>query len=194
MNKSQTPPKSDKAQERLSIVVKIAHRLFASRGYEDVGIREIAKEGGISPMQVYRLGVDKADLLAEVILLVNQKIIEGIQPFTGSSQSSVMNFIEGYLLDLYKQDIEIKSIRQEGAAFGWKWSEKYEALIIEQLMQILKPIADALAHDQYDEIDARCYAIWSLYYVGYRNAVMNNADAQACLEAIQPSLAICLKH
>ena len=63
MNKSQTPPKSDKAQERLSIVVKIAHRLFASRGYEDVGIREIAKEAGISPMQVYRLGVDKADLL-----------------------------------------------------------------------------------------------------------------------------------
>jgi AcrR family transcriptional regulator len=156
-------------------------------------VREIAKGAGISPMQVYRLGVDKHDLLAEVILIVNQEMIAKIKSFDGTSYTSALDFIEKYLLDLYQQDIEIKSIRKEGAAFGWKWSEKYEALIIEQLMQILKPIADALAHFEYDEIEARCYAIWSLYYVGYRNAVMNNAVANACIEAIKPSLAICLK-
>ena len=188
------PLKSEKAQERLALVIKIAHQLFASRGYEDVGVREIAKEAGISPMQVYRLGVDKHDLLAEVILLVNQELIDGIKSFESTTHSSALAFMEEYLLDLYQQDIEIKSIRKEGAAFGWKWSGRYEALIIEQLMQILEPIADALEHFEYDEIDARCYAIWSLYYVGYRNAVMNNADAMACLTAIKPSLAICLKR
>ena len=186
--------KSAKAQERLALIVSIAHRLFASRGYEEVGIREISKEAGISPMQVYRLGVDKHDLLAEVILLVNQKMIDRLQPFNKAMSNSALRFIENYLLNLYKQDIEIKSIRKEGAAFGWKWSEKYEVLIIAQLMQILKPIADALTYFEYDEIEARCYAIWSLYYVGYRNAVMNNADAQECLNAIKPSLAICLKR
>ena len=194
MELSQHPLKSQKAQERLAQVIKIAHQLFASRGYEDVGVREIAKEAGISPMQVYRLGVDKHDLLAEVILIVNQELIDGIEPFKNTSHRSALAFIEQYLLHLYEQDIRIKSIRKEGAAFGWKWSGKYEALIIEQLMQILKPIADALAHFKYDEIDARCYAIWSLYYVGYRNAVMNNADAAECLIAIKPSLAICLKR
>ena len=183
-----------RAQERLAVVVKIAHRLFASRGYEAVGIREIAQEAGISPMQVYRLGVDKTDLLAEVILIVNQEMIEQIKTFNGALFKGALPFIESYLLDLYEQDIKIKNIRKEGAAFGWKWSKKYEALIIEQLMQILKPIADALTHFEYDEIEARCYAIWSLYYVGYRNAVMNNADANACLDAIKPSLAICLKR
>lgn len=193
MEPTQTSLKAKKAQERLSQVISIAYRLFASRGYEQVGVREIAKEAGISPMQVYRLGVDKTDLLAEVILIVNQEMINKIQPFDSNSSKSALNFIEKYLLDLYLQDISIKSIRKEGAAFGWKWSGKYEALITEQLMQILKPIADALAHYGYDEIEARCYAIWSLYYVGYRNAVMNNADANACLEAIRPSLAICLK-
>lgn len=186
--------KSAKAQERLALIVSIAHRLFASRGYEEVGIREISKEAGISPMQVYRLGVDKHDLLAEVILLVNQKMIDRLQPFNKAMSNSALRFIENYLLNLYKQDIEIKSIRKEGAAFGWKWSEKYEVLIIAQLMQILKPIADALTYFEYDEIEARCYVIWSLYYVGYRNAVMNNADAQECLNAIKPSLAICLKR
>jgi AcrR family transcriptional regulator len=192
MEPTQNPLKTEKAQERLAQVVKIAHRLFASRGYEEVGIREIAKEAGISPMQVYRLGVDKHDLLAEVILIVNQEMIGRIKSFNSASHTSALAFIEKFLLDLYQQDIEIKSIRKEGAAFGWKWSEKYEALIIEQLMQILKPIADALTHFGYDEIEARCYAIWSLYYVGYRNAVMNNADADNCLDAIKPSLAVCL--
>lgn len=190
----ETLQKSMRAQERLAVVVKIAHRLFASRGYEAVGIREIAQEAGISPMQVYRLGVDKTDLLAEVILIVNQEMIEQIKTFNGALFKGALPFIESYLLDLYEQDIKIKNIRKEGAAFGWKWSKKYEALIIEQLMQILKPIADALTHFEYDEIEARCYAIWSLYYVGYRNAVMNNADANACLDAIKPSLAICLKR
>lgn len=194
MNQVLSKPRSDKAQERLVQVIKIAHRLFADRGYEAVGIREIAKEAGISPMQVYRLGVDKHDLLAEVILLVNQELINRIEPFESASHQSALAFIEQYLLHLYAQDIDLKSIRKEGAAFGWKWSGKYEVQIIEQLMQILKPIADALAHFGYDEIEARCYAIWSLYYVGYRNAVMNDADANACLDGIQPSLAICLKR
>ena len=193
MEPTQNPLKTEKAQERLAQVIGIAYRLFASRGYEQVGVREIAKEAGISPMQVYRLGVDKTDLLAEVILIVNQEMINKIKPFDGNSSKSALHFIEKYLQDLYQQDIAIKSIRKEGAAFGWKWSDKYEAQIIEQLMHILKPIADALANHGYDEIEARCYAIWSLYYVGYRNAVMNNADANACLEAIRPSLAICLK-
>jgi len=120
-------------------------------------------------------------------------MIKSIKPFDSALYTSALAFIEQYLLDLYKQDINIKSIRKEGAAFGWKWSGKYEALIIEQLLQILKPIADALSHFEYDEIEARCYAIWSLYYVGYRNAVMNDADAESCLGEIKPSLSICLK-
>jgi AcrR family transcriptional regulator len=182
-----------KQQQRLSEVVSVAHKLFAERGYEAVGVREIAKVAGISPMQVYRLGLDKHDLLAEVILIVNQKIISSIKPFDDANGKSALSCIENYLLNLYKEDIAIKSIRKEGAAFGWKWSEKYEALIIAQLMKILQPIADCLHHFKYDEVEARCYAIWSLYYVGYRNAVMNNADAKACLEGIQLSLRLCLK-
>lgn len=188
-----SPSKEIKQQKRLKEVVDIAHKLFAERGYEEVGIREIAKEAGISPMQVYRLGLDKHDLLAEVILIANQTIISSLKPFSAPKAKDATSYIENYLLNLYTQDIAIKSIRKEGAAFGWKWSGKYEELIIAQVMQFLKPISDCLTHFNYDEIEARCYAIWSLYYVGYRHAVMNNADAKACLDGIKPSLRICLK-
>lgn len=188
-----SPAITAKQQKRLEQVIAVARQLFEERGYEDVGIREISTAAGMNPVQLYRLGLDKRDLLAEVILKVNAEQIERIKPFTPNKSKTSASFIKNYLLDLYEQDIAIKSIRKEGAAFGWKWSEKYEALIIEQLMQIIKPIADALEHESYDDIQARCFGIWSLYYVGYRHAVMNSADAKSCLEAIAPSLHLLLK-
>lgn len=189
-------PNSDKAkknQDQIEAIVKVAHRLFEKNGYEHVGMREISAAAQKSPMQLYRLGLDKKDLLAEVIIEVNARQIKKLKPFTASKETSAKSFIESYLLTLYEQDIEIKSIRKEGAAFGWKWSGKYEMRIIEQLMQIIKPIADALQHEGYEDIQARCFAIWSLYYVGYRNAVMHDVDAQACLDNIKPSLDLLLK-
>lgn len=188
-----TSTRSEKNQLRLKQVVDVARRLFESRGFEKVGMREIAEAACMSPMQVYRLGLDKQDLLAEVIFQVNEEVIKKIKPFSSSKHKDPVVFIESYLLDLYKQDVAIKTIRKEGAAFGWLWSGKYEALIIGQVMQMIKPIADALTHFEYDEVEARCYAIWSLYYVGYRNAVMNNANAQACLDGIKPSLRLNLR-
>jgi AcrR family transcriptional regulator len=186
--------KSDINRQRLETIIDIAHRLFAQSGYENVGIREICQAAGLSPTQLYRLGVSKQDLLAEVILRVNQKQIVNIKAFSASGFKSAQAYIETYLLNLYEADIAIKGIRAEGAAFGWKWSGKYEELIIAQILQLIKPISDALVHDQYDEVQARCYAIWSLYYVGYRHAVMHNGNAKACINGIKPSLALCLKR
>jgi len=180
-------------QAQIESIVKIAHGLFEEKGYEHVGMREISALAKKSPMQIYRLGLDKRDLLAEVILRVNAEQIKSIKPFIANKKITAGKFIESYLLDLYKQDIAIKSIRKEGAAFGWKWSHRYEVLIIEQLMQIIKPISDALLSEGYEDIEARCFGIWSLYYVGYRAAVMNEADAQRCLEAIKPSLSLLLR-
>lgn len=188
-----TSTRSEKNQIRLQQVVDVAHLLFESRGFEKVGMREIAEAACMSPIQVYRLGIDKQDLLAEVIFQVNEEVIKKIKPFSSLKHKDPVVFIENYLLDLYKQDVAIKTIRKEGAAFGWLWSGKYEALIIGQVMKMIKPIADALTHFEYDEVEARCYAIWSLYYVGYRNAVMNNANAQTCLDNIKPSLRINLR-
>ena len=180
--------------ERAELVIRIAHEMFERDGYEHVGIRQICTAAGLSPMQLYRLGLDKKDLLAEVVLRINQQIIDRIKPFSSKGFKSVEDFIDRYLLDLYTQDIAIKGIRAEGAAFGWKWSGRYEELIIRQIFKMIQPIVDALQHDGYDEIPARCYAIWSLYYVGYRHAVMHDGDAAACLAQIRPSLALCLKR
>ena len=116
--------KTDLKRQRLETIIDIAHRLFEESGYENVGIREICQSAGLSPTQLYRLGVSKQDLLAEVILRVNQKQIKNIKAFSARGFSTAQTYIETYLLNLYEADIAIKGIRAEGAAFGWKWSGK----------------------------------------------------------------------
>ena len=67
--------KSDINRQRLETIIDIAHRLFAQSGYENVGIREICQAAGLSPTQLYRLGVSKQDLLAEVMTMSNADLI-----------------------------------------------------------------------------------------------------------------------
>lgn len=83
--------------------------------------------------------------------------------------------------------------RQSRAAYGWMWSSKYEARTVEQVRALLQPITRAMAdHDMHSTPD-RCFAIWALYYVDYRSAVVQGASAVACLNAIKGSLALLLK-
>ncbi len=131
--------KADRDEARRETIIELAHRLFEQKGYEDVGMRDICRAAGLSPPQIYRLGIDKKDLLAEVILRVNQTIIEQVKCCNIKPSESALAFIERYLLSMYELDIGIKSIRAEGAAYGWKWSHKYEALIVEQIHELVAP-------------------------------------------------------
>ena len=57
-------------------VINVARQLFMSKGYENVGMRDIAQVLGQQPTQVYRLNLCKADILAELILELNEKTDE----------------------------------------------------------------------------------------------------------------------
>jgi AcrR family transcriptional regulator len=48
-------------------VVDVASRLIAAEGFEQVTIRSVARELGVSPMSLYRHVESKDDLLAEVV-------------------------------------------------------------------------------------------------------------------------------
>ena len=60
-------PDSLKAQ-----VLDAARELFMAHGYEAVGMRDIAKSVGRQPVQVYRLNLSKQDILAELIIALNE--------------------------------------------------------------------------------------------------------------------------
>jgi AcrR family transcriptional regulator len=159
------------------------------RGYEAVGMRDIARAVGKQPVQIYRLNLSKIDILAEVIIGLNQEQIDQLpQLCTRVKGETLFECACAYLRELYILDIQYLPIRSVGAAFGWMWSAAYEVRVIAQVHQFIQPLADWMQEAKLDDIPARCMGIWSLYYVGYRHAVMQVGTADDCLASIKPSL------
>jgi len=170
-------------------VLKAARKLFMERGYEAVGMREIAKAVGRQPVQVYRLNLSKADLLGELIIELNREQIGQLPKICKRiKETGLFERVCAYLLELYMLDVHYMPIRSVGAAHGWMWSSDYENRVIEQIHQLVNPVVNWMSKAGLDDIPARCLGIWSLYYVGYRHAVVQGGTAEACLEGIKPSL------
>jgi len=175
-------------------VLKVARTLFMKKGFEAVGMREIAQAVGLQPTQVYRLELSKTDILAEVILELNSELIDTLPVILETVRvDTALERTSDYLLALYQFDIHYQPLRSVGAIYGWSWNGAYEAAVIEQVWKILAPIAGWLKDGGYDDIPARCYGIWALYYVGYRRAVTKGASAEECLAEIHPSLVMLLR-
>lgn len=170
-------------------VLAAARMLFMERGYEAVGMRDIAQAVGKQPVQIYRLNLSKADILAEVIIQLNQEQIQRLPELCAKVKGKTL-FTRtcSYLRELYALDIQYLPIRAVGAAYGWMWSAAYEDRVVAQVHQLIKPLVDWMQEAKLNEIPARCIGIWSLYYVGYRQAVMHGGSADDCLASIKPSL------
>lgn len=170
-------------------MLSVAKTLFMEHGYETVGMRDIAKAVGKQPVQVYRLNLSKVDILAEVIIALNaEQIAELPRICSQVSGATLYERVCSYLKQLYCLDIQHFPIRSVGAAFGWMWSKDYEQRVVEQVGQLVKPVADWMQEEGLKDVPARCIGIWSLYYVGYRCAVIHGGSADDCLDAIKPSL------
>jgi len=170
-------------------VLVAARALFLKHGYEAVGMRDIARAIGRQPVQIYRLNLSKADILAELIIELNQDQIDQLPQLCARVKGNTLfERACSYLRELYALDIQYLPIRSVGAAFGWLWSSSCERRVIEQVHQLIKPLVDWMREAGLEDIPARCIGIWSLYYVGYRHAVMHSGTADACLEGIKPSL------
>lgn len=170
-------------------VLKASRALFMERGYEAVGMRDIAAAVGKQPVQVYRLNLSKADILAELIIELNNEQIRQLPKICARIKGlTLFERVCSYLQMLYRLDVQYLPIRAVGAAFGWMWGPDHERRIIDQVNQLVKPIADLMRGAGVGDVSARCFGIWSLYYVGYRHAVMKGGTAKACLDGIKPSL------
>lgn len=175
-------------------VLAAAKTLFMAQGYDAVGMREIAHAVGREPVQLYRLKLSKSDILAELILALNDEQIQRLPDLRAKvSGQTLEDRVCGYLRELYATDIEFLPIRAVGAAHGWAWGPDYEQKVIAQVLKLIQPIADWMVQAQLDQIEARCYALWSVYYVGFRRAVVHGEGADDCIRGIRPSVALLLR-
>lgn len=176
-----------------SEVLQAAKALFMTHGYHAIGIRDIADAVGKKPVQLYRLSLSKSNILAELIVELNDEEIKLIPEMTAHLKAApLLDKVSGYLLQLYQLDIAHIQLRSVSAVFGWMWDEKYESTILDQLMQLSRPVFNWMADEKLKNIHARCYGIWSIYLVGFRKAVLSGASAEQCIEEILPTLRILL--
>lgn len=170
-------------------------KLFVERGFENVGVRDIAKEAGVFPVEVYRLGLDKVALLALIAIELGDEQLASLEKFLHDSppEGTLFEKVKTYLLRLYELDIANLPIRSQAAAYGWLWGQRHEEAIILQVSRFLGPIERWMHDEGLSDIRDRCRLIWSLYYVGFRAAVVHGQCARKCLDGIERPLAIALR-
>lgn len=176
--------------ERRNHILAVARRLFLDRGYENVGMREIARTAGISPALIYREGWTKADLLAELILELNAEQIVQINSMPLPSEGTPLDRVLALLGRLYAFDIAQKHLRRLGAAYGWLWSSEQEARCVSQINELLMPLRRVLRELAIDPVEPRVDGIWAVYCASFRTAVFGDADTVACIERIRPTIAL----
>jgi AcrR family transcriptional regulator len=175
------------------LVIAAARELFLTQGYDAVGMRDISRAVNRLPVQIYRLNLAKADILAEVIIELNTEEIRQLPELLAKVRGdSLADKVCGYFLELYRLDIHYLPIRSVGAAFGWMWNDRYEKQIVGQVLQLLAPVAEWMREAGLKDVEARGYGIWSVYYVGFRRAAIHGGSAEECLAEIRPTLEILL--
>ena len=176
-----------------TLVLEAAKELFLRHGYDSVGMREIAGAVGRQPVQIYRLDLAKSDILAELIIELNAEEIRQLPDLLAKvTGENLIERVCGFFLELYRQDIHFLPIRSAGAAFGWTWNARHEQQITGQVLQLLQPVAAWMLEAGLEGVEARCYGIWSVYYVGFRRAAIFAGSAEECIGEIRPTLEILL--
>jgi AcrR family transcriptional regulator len=176
-------------------VLEAAEKLFRKHGFDDVGMREIAEAADTNPVQLYRLGLSKSEILGELIVRLNDRQIREIKKLDiGQLGGTVSERVLGYLLALYRLDTRDKELRKLGAAYGWLWPKEREAQVLEQIHHLVEPVASELQRAGLDKVGERCIAIWSVYYTGYRAAIIHNASAEDCLLGISEAVKLILSR
>ncbi|MDT8273347.1 MAG: TetR/AcrR family transcriptional regulator, partial [Desulfomonilia bacterium] len=61
---------------RKTLIINAAERVFARKPFDQVTMRDIAEEAGITPTAIYRYFSDKQDLYAEAYIKSNNRLLE----------------------------------------------------------------------------------------------------------------------
>ena len=176
--------------------IALAKERFSERGYEAVSLQELATELAVAPADLLRQELSKPDLLAETIIALNDEQIAWLssRPEATDESLPLQEAVERYLRRVYEFDIEHITLRRMGAAFGWPWAPKYESRVWTQLFALTAPIDGILLREGFSDREPIIKTLWSLYYAGFRHAVMHRAPEAACLAEIRPALKLILRR
>jgi AcrR family transcriptional regulator len=139
------PPRtSDKAIATRAALVELAAELFATQGYLQTSIRDVARSASVTTGAIYGHFRNKAELLAEAISLRTQRELESAYRATGGNTEHVE--ILRRLSLRYPERRQLRALIVQGAAASLTDDETRERLREEQLRHIQGWIDGYQAH------------------------------------------------
>ena len=145
-----TPP-SQKAIATRAALVELAADLFATQGYLQTSIRDIARSASLTSGAIYGHFRNKADLLAEAISLRTRRDLESAYRPTGLEQEHVETLRR--LTYRYPERRELRALVLQGAAASLTDDETRERLREEQLEHLRSWVAGYEANREQLGID-----------------------------------------
>ena len=125
-------------------IVSTAARLFASRGYHEIGMREIADEMGIRGASLYHHYASKEDILFAICLTVSAEPVERQLPLldeAGTPTSRISALVRAHVLHLVDRQVEHLVGRHEMAAL----TPEHRAVVDEHRRYYQRRVQDAVA-------------------------------------------------
>lgn len=125
---------------RKADIVAAGMRLFTENGYYQTGLRDIAREVGISPSAIYFYFPGKRELFAAVIdgliAEVNSEVEKVLATGTDAAQT-YLSFFDVYRKNYYKLG-QIASQLRAGVIIGDEWARERLVRIFEEMSRIIK--------------------------------------------------------
>ncbi len=179
-------------------LLEAARRLFAERGYDDVGVTEIARAAGVTHALIKVYFNSKAGLLYEVVAENNRAQIARsakAAASAGSTLDRLMRLVAVWIAgDL--RDARLASVM---LAYSWEWPKETERVNRAQLAEAFRParriIEEGVAAGELRaevDPDDLIQALYAIYLWELRPAIFDDAPREACQARIRRQIGLLL--
>ena len=172
----------------VSLVGYIEQKIVAGQ-LDAMTLADIAKDNRMTIPQLMEFGFTKSNLVCHAVVAYNERMIQALagQDITALGQTAAEQ-VEAYVLQMYQYDLEHLVFKTAAQSYALNWSVVDEERYTNQVMKLMTPIYIALHTHGFDQVDARCQTIWTLYTQGLRTAALCKGNAHDCLASVREAL------
>jgi hypothetical protein len=172
----------------VSLVLYIKEKIESGQ-FDALTLAQIAKDNRMTIPQLMEFGFTKANLVCHAVVAENETLIQKLIGLDLSTLgASLTEQVKAYVLKMYQHDVQQLAFRTAVQPYAWTWSVVDESRVTNQAMKLMSPVYIALHAHDFDNIDARCQALWALYVRGLRCAALGKGSASDCLATITTSI------
>lgn len=91
-------------ENRKNLIIHAAERVFGRKPFDQVTMRDIAAEAGITPTAIYRYFSDKQDLYAEAYIKSNHRLLERLMSVIENSEALNLETIALTIMDHFVKE------------------------------------------------------------------------------------------